>query len=721
MQNSTVGNSPEKELSEPPFPPATRRILDTITQVRKCGLESLLSLPQIVVCGSQSAGKSSVLEALTEIPFPRNDNLCTRFATEISLRREAVESLTVKVIPDNARTPEEQEAIKRFSESITDFKDLPLVMDSAMKVMGISNSEETSGSAFAKDTLSIEITGPDRPQLTLVDIPGLIQASTKGVSAADVAMVTEITDHYISQPRTICLAVVSAANDAANQPILERVRKFDPHGERTLGVITKPDRLDAGSGSEAKFLELARNEDVFFKLGWHVIKNRKFEERNFSFEERNASEMDYFQTSNFKALPKDTIGIGALRVRLSHLLFEHVKNELPRLREDLEGALSTAKDELALLGDSRSTVAECRAYLARLNMDCYEICKAGLQGNYEHEYFKTGANEVFSPNSKSTINRLRAVVQYVNKEFAGKLRMKGHKYHIDFHDSEDEPSARDGPRILSKENSILWVQKMLLRSRGTELIGNFNPHLIADLFWEQSEPWEKLAKDHIEQVCRICEKFLANMLEQKVPRDVKARIWSSMVVDALKERRLAAFNELEKLLQDNRDFPINYNHYYTENLQKRSNERLRARLQDNMSCGVNRSTQERCSRGDHYSRADMDASIDKIVAACNLTTTPDMETFSCEEALDCLLAIYKVQQKTFIANVTTQVIERHIIRGLDKTFSPLVVINMPDIKVKAIVSEPKATKRQRVFLTDRIQRLEGGSEVLRDVVSSSSA
>ncbi|KAI6565462.1 hypothetical protein MCOR09_006812, partial [Pyricularia oryzae] len=71
-----------------------RILLDTISHVRKCGLDSILSLPQIVVCGDQSAGKSSVLEALTEVPFPRNDNLCTRFATEISLRREAVNKIT---------------------------------------------------------------------------------------------------------------------------------------------------------------------------------------------------------------------------------------------------------------------------------------------------------------------------------------------------------------------------------------------------------------------------------------------------------------------------------------------------------------------------------------------------------------------------------------------------------------------------------------------------
>lgn len=197
-----------------------------------------MSLPQIVVCGDQSAGKSSVLEALTEIPFPRNDNLCTRFATEISLRRDPVNSLTIRVIPDGSRPQSEQDTIKSFSESITDFEDLPAIMDKTMTVMGITGSNiGISGSAFAKDTLSIAIQGPDRPHLTLVDIPGLIQASTRGFSETDVAMVADITNSYIEQPRTICLAVVSATNDAANQPILQRVRKFDPDGGIFLIIL----------------------------------------------------------------------------------------------------------------------------------------------------------------------------------------------------------------------------------------------------------------------------------------------------------------------------------------------------------------------------------------------------------------------------------------------------------------------------------------------------
>ena len=175
-------------------------MLDTVAQLRKCGLESVLFLPQIVVCGDQSAGKSSVLEALTEIPFPRQDNLCTRFATEIILRRATVDGLTVRVIPDQSRPSNEQEKIKAFNESITDFGELPGLMDKVMLLMGIdkASGSKSNSRAFARDVLSIEIQGPSRPQLILVDLPGLVRSETKGVTQADIDIVDEITEHYIS-------------------------------------------------------------------------------------------------------------------------------------------------------------------------------------------------------------------------------------------------------------------------------------------------------------------------------------------------------------------------------------------------------------------------------------------------------------------------------------------------------------------------------------------
>ncbi|KAF7879541.1 hypothetical protein EAF04_000736 [Stromatinia cepivora] len=705
-----------------------RRILDTVAKIRKCGLDSILSLPQLVVCGDQSAGKSSVLEALTEIPFPRNDNLCTRFATEIILRHGQSSSITIKVIPDSSRPHAEQEDIKAFQESITNFEELPRIMHLATTAMGISSTDisDPQAQAFSLDVLTIEVEGPSQPQLTLVDIPGLIQPSTKGVSDRDIELVAEITTKYISQPRSICLAVVSATNDAANQPILREVRRVDSKGDRTLGIITKPDRLPAWSGLESKFLELARNQDAFFKLGWHVLKNRSFEEGNSSLMERNASETTYFRTSNFKSLPKENVGINTLKSRLSLLLFEHVKEELPQLRQDLESALLNARLRLELLGNRRSAATECKAYLIQLSMVFHETCKAAVKGHYEDDYFHKDTDQPFSIDCPATIARLRAVVQYMNTEFCNNFRNNGHKFQIDISDTttsqdttfyaslKNASNSSNGPIYMSKAGAIQWIRQIMIKNRGQELQGNFNPLIIGELFREQSVNWERLAIDHVEDVARVCERFLDQLLKEKCPKDVKARIWSSRILDALKARRKAAFRELELIMEDTRGFPINYNHYYTDTIHKRRRERQKAFLADSLESATEHNHLAGCNST--HTSASID--IDKVATDFFTQIDPDMDNFSSEEALECLFAIYKVSQKTFIAIITTQVIERHIVRGLENIFSPVIVNSLSDVEVEAIASEPTSAKRQREFLEDRISKLEDGYEIFRGVMGS---
>jgi hypothetical protein len=179
-------------------------------------------------------------------------------------------------------------------------------MSHAVSVMGLASNSNSKPKAFCKDVLSISIDGRSRPHLTLVDIPDLIATSTQGVSEDDVEMVSEITDHYIKNPRTICLAVIAATNDISNQIILKKVRVVDLEGNRTLGIITKPDRLYQRSGSEKAYIQLARNENVKFKLGWHVLKNRSPQEINYTHEQRRNLEMNFFNISGFKFFQRIT-------------------------------------------------------------------------------------------------------------------------------------------------------------------------------------------------------------------------------------------------------------------------------------------------------------------------------------------------------------------------------------------------------------------------------
>ncbi|TVY46721.1 Interferon-induced GTP-binding protein [Lachnellula occidentalis] len=706
-----------------------RRVLDTVARVRKCGLEGTVSLPQIVVVGDQSAGKSSVLEAVTGIPLPRSDNLCTRYASEISLRLANTDSITVKVIPGPDRTATEQVDIKAFEESITNFAELPRIMDMAMKVMGIGTEADATtksdvsvmSRAFSRDVLSIEIFGPGRPQLTLVDIPGLIGAETKATTKADIALVAGITKHYIEQPRTICLAVVSAATDYANQTILERVREVDPEGERTLGVITKPDIPPAGSGLEKSYIELARNEDIFFKLGWHVVKNRKFDERDASLEERNQFESSFFVTSNWSCLPPESVGIEALRRRLSILLFEHVKKELPKLREELDLALVRSSDQLVQLGPSRSTGSDCKAYLTQLSLDYHEICKAAVDGHYEAEYFHIDVDPNFSVRSPSTLRRTRAMVQKLNLDFAKRFETVGHKYRLPMTaPSKDEASKVEGntttpalePKLLNKSDALDWVRKALIRNRGKELVGNFNPLLIGELFWEQSEKWEKLAGEYVDTIAALCRSFLRNLLEDLCSDDVRRRVWSLRIQDALKVREQAAKKELSLLIEDHRNYPINYNHYYTDNISKCRQERQKEALKTSIASATSTQTTYPNNTTVQVTKVD----VDKVVANYSQNVDPNMDNFSCEEALDCLIAIYKVSQKTFVANVTMQVIERHIVRGLDKIFSPIFVNGLTSEQAEALASEPPASKRKREYLEDQIRKLEEGQEIFKNVL-----
>ena len=631
-----------------------RRVLDTVAQVRKCGLDSILSLPQIVVCGQQSSGKSSTLEALTEIPFPRNDNLCTRYATEIILRRGSSNSLTVKVIPDPVRPAGEQATIKGFQESITDFGELPRVMDMAVDVMGIQKAGmPPGGRAFARDVLSIEIEGPSRPQLTLVDIPGLIETATKGVSDADVNLVTEITDYYIQQPRTICLAVVAATSDYATQRILTKVREVDPEGDRTLGVITKPDRLPAGSGSERSFIDLARNDDIFFKLGWHVLKNRTFEEDGCTLIERNDSEAIWFRKSNFQELGPDSLGVEALRSRLSTLLFEHVKRELPKLQKDLQKALKDAEEQLEVMGDSRSSLIECRKYLANQSLNFYDLCKAGVSGSYEGSFFEFNGTDSFSPESPLAVRRIRAMVQLLNNTFNHDMLSRGHKFEISSIEDSDyskvweaapegeDQDANDGdlePIFLSRASGLDWVRKVLVRTRGREVLGTFNPLLIGELLWEQSSKWHMIAKGHVDGVARACRQFLNALLSENCSEDVKARLWSSQMEIAFNKRSKAASEELDSLIRDIRDYPINYNHYFTDTVNALHTNKLEASLEKSINKATTHTLLDDC-RSTHKS-----ASVDVKEAVRNFLpqVDPSMENVSCGAALDHALALYKV-------------------------------------------------------------------------------
>jgi hypothetical protein len=425
-------------------------LLDVVDSLRACGLSEIVALPQLIVCGDQSSGKSSVLEAISGIPFPKQDTLCTRFATEVILRRAAKVEINVSIVPGEDRALIDRDRLLRFPRELKtkdDFRDL---FKSARDEMGLSSS----GKSFSNDILRVEFCGPCQPQLTLVDLPGLIHSETKSQTAGDVQLVHNLVSRYLENPRSIILAVVSAKNDIGNQIILRNARNVDPQGLRTLGIITKPDLLVKGSKSEQAFITLARNEDVKFSLGWHMVKNLDSAiSQNQQEDTRDHQETLFFQESGFNRLPAHTIGITFLRARLSKVLFSQIRRELPRLVEDIQIQITAARIARDKLGPSRSKPEQQREFLISLSQTFQTICRDAVKGDYDHEFFQDDVNPE---------RRLCANVMNMHFDFASNIRKNGASWLVDDVDLY-------GEKYRSRNEAIKEACMLLKRSRGREV------------------------------------------------------------------------------------------------------------------------------------------------------------------------------------------------------------------------------------------------------------
>ena len=471
-------------------------LLDSVDCLCSQGISHCVSLPQIIVCGDQSSGKSSVLEAFSGVSFPVKSNLSTRFPTELVLRKTSQMGVSVSIVPHQTRTESERLALSSFHEKLEGFEGLPNLIENAKAAMGIS----THGKAFSKDLLRVEVSGPDRPHLTIVDLPGLIHSETKQQSASDVDLVVQSN---MKESRSIILAVVSAKNDYANQIVLKLARAADKKVNRTLGVITKPDTLIAGSESEAMYVSLARNQDVEFRLGWHVLKNMDSEKGEWSLADRGVKEEEFFSQGIWEDMSRSLLDIDKLRSRLSKVLLGQIAAELPSLIDEIDIKSSACRNRLDKLGDPRATLAEQQLYLFQLSQSFQSLVKAAVDGTYNDPFFGDAKSEL------GYQKRIRAVMQNLNLDFADNISRRGHCRKVTESKNTNHISKDVIP--ITRDKFIDHIQHLMKRTKGRELPGTFNPMIILDLFLEQSAPWEAIARSHVDKVWKAAKEFLGHV------------------------------------------------------------------------------------------------------------------------------------------------------------------------------------------------------------------
>eukprot|EP00842_Homolaphlyctis_polyrhiza_P005577 jgi/Hompol1/601/HPOL_002544-RA len=292
---------------------------------------SALTLPSIVVVGSQSSGKSSVLEAVVGHEFlPKGSNMVTRRPIELTLIHTPDSKEEYSVFPQLGPGK-----VKDFAQVRRTLTDLNLAVSESDCVSDVP--------------IELRVYSPNVPDLSLVDLPGYIQIHTKDQPPILKEKIAALCQKYIQEPNII-LAVCAADVDLANSEALRASRKVDPLGLRTIGVITKMDLVDPETG-----VAILENKNYPLALGYIGVVNNKSSARSFS------QALIRSEDSFFRSHPEynnSTVGTTKLRTRLMKVLEEHMGRSLHSIVDAVQMELDNARYEFKVHYNDRRISAE---------------------------------------------------------------------------------------------------------------------------------------------------------------------------------------------------------------------------------------------------------------------------------------------------------------------------------------------------------------------------
>ncbi|KAJ4326279.1 hypothetical protein N0V84_003145 [Fusarium piperis] len=720
-------------LSKPVVGLGNRVLLDKMDKLRGLGISNMVSLPQMVVVGDQSAGKSSVLESLTGFHFPRSVTLCTRHATEIICRREETKNIVISIQPADPNNVEAQ----KFRRETKDLnaQEFAQIFEDAAKVMGIKSGsdDDSTGSAFSRDILRVEISGPNEDHLTVIDVPGMFENVTPGVTTKeDIGLVKDMVRNYIRESRTIILAVVPCNGDIANQKILTYAKEVDPEGKRTLGVLTKPD-LAVEEATKAVVVNLVNGNRRDLVLGYCVVKNRGADDTSSSAEERNRNEEKFFSQAPWDRLPADRLGIPALKVRIQHLLMDRVKSEFPKVRSELTTMLKKNQALLESMGDSRSTTEQQRVYLGRIASRFTQIKNCGLDAHYSRQKIFHEQEEL----------RLITRIREINEAFANVVFEKGHTRNFQPPGEEgSQPSASSGSDVESQEtarddlydddmtfviplageadlgDSILheayccpdpeddiltFIEKEYRSSRGYEL-GTFGGEMLPTNFKEQSKKWSPMARAHVSNAILIVHHFIRSVLGACCLDDsIRDELWN-FLIDDLQERYRRAVNHTEFLLEvEFEGKSITYSPAFDKKLHSTKFAQVE---------GLGKEIESVIQMSNDLPTAGQEA---RKAVEERFGESDDLAS-TCRNIHDVLHTFYDFARTRFVDVVCQQVIDHFLLyahNGPLTVLSEELILQMTPENLEAIAGEEMCDRDRREKLTQDIANLKEALKILR--------
>ncbi|EGN94811.1 hypothetical protein SERLA73DRAFT_162866 [Serpula lacrymans var. lacrymans S7.3] len=511
-----------------------RELLEILNSFHGSGIQTEGDLPRVVALGSQSVGKSTLLWLMSGIMLPRNAGTCTRCPTECRLQNSPTWSCQVSIRlhkdAEGNDLPEPREVL--FGDLLTDISQVEPVLRRAQAAIlnpnvdyrqfvndSYMNHAPSNGRSltFSEDCVCIHLKGPDVPDLYFYDLPGVIANVPDGTDVADISFVERLAQKYIAKENCIILLVVSCETDYLNQGAARLIRNDPALRQRTVGVLTKVDKLDepgddmisTASHDEVMqgWVDLLKNKIMPLKNGWFAVRQPSQQEirrassrGGISRAEALQAERRFFASqgpwNSLSPRYQQRLGSSQLSENLSTILSNLVEQQLPTIQLGISRSLHEVKHELRQMPhrhteDHRGEVIKILCDFAKKISDHIE----GVPPSYD----QTQASLMFAINS--TFEEFKLDVHRTVPRFrpwkvisTGQLPNETLDHMIQTA-SADDPA--DGRGTIMHVDQVMDLAR---RSRTRELPGIYPYSVRETLIKEFTSNWEKLMNDCFETV-----------------------------------------------------------------------------------------------------------------------------------------------------------------------------------------------------------------------------
>ncbi|KAJ3722601.1 P-loop containing nucleoside triphosphate hydrolase protein [Lentinula raphanica] len=512
-----------QDISDTVYSTRSKALLGLVTQLTALGAQNDLDLPRITVIGNQSAGKSSVVEAISGITVPRDPGTCTRCPMEcrlhsssqgwscrISIRYEyghdgrRLREVTEKVFIGKIINKSQVELALRRAQFAVLNPDVPFEKVLAASAAELKGMTSPKSMPFSQNVVCVDLEGPDLTDLSFIDLPGLIQN-------AEPKVVQLVEDMVISHIKGDCIILVAIpmTDDIENQKALRLASQADRDGRRTIGVLTKPDMLGTGSTKAAQlWLDVIDGRRHPLVLGYYCTLQPNDDQRSAGIEHSTAREGEtkFFETTApwCQSTNPSNFGTHNLVSTLSKLLVQVIDRRLPGIREDASKQLSECREALTRVAPPISE--EPATYMLSLITSFCADFQTLVRGNAESAELIRQHRQTFR---KFKFAIRKTAPSFVPFESSHPMT----NFYNCLDDEENDPVAKVSALAKSAMN-LTQVRRHIDQSLTRELPNNVPYESKASLIVRFQTTWPEAVDECFEAVEAATLKVLQDMIER---------------------------------------------------------------------------------------------------------------------------------------------------------------------------------------------------------------